>query len=78
MTVKKPSILKYVKGMTKANLQNVFLFFLDLLSKTLKQYIYLFTHYWQKWFAGVSLYEVQIRLKLIYLDFPLCYIIYSE
>ena len=33
--------------------------------------MYLFTHYWQKWLAGVILYchEVQIRLKLIYLDF---------
>ena len=64
MTVKKPSILKYVN-------------FLDLLSKTLKQYIDLFFHYWQKWFAEVILYEVQIRLKLI-LDFPFMLIVYSE
>ena len=33
--------------------------------------MYIFTHYWQKWLVDVILYrhEVQIRLKLIYLDF---------
>ena len=33
--------------------------------------IYIFTHYWQKWLLDVILYrhEIQICLKLIYLDF---------